>query len=64
MKVTGDQLKELEARCDRALVASTAREQLQIMGGFLNANIPSLPVPIRSKFRRVLDGIAQKTIMG
>lgn len=64
MKVMGDQLKELERRCDLALGCRSAREQIKIMGEFLNVNIPSLPKPTRSKFNRLLDDIAHKTVMG
>jgi len=64
MKVTGDHLKELERRCDLALASKTAREQIEIMGEYLNANIPSLPPILRTKFNRVLDVLCYKTVFG
>ena len=63
MTLTEDaQFRELERRCDLALAGRTAREQLQFMGDYLNANIPSLPEPLRVKFNRVIDSLAYNTV--
>lgn len=65
MRLTEDyEFRELSRRMKLAQMLSTAAEQIEVMGDFLNANIPSLPEPLRSEFRRTLRLIAQKTVMG
>jgi hypothetical protein len=64
MLLTEDvQFRELDRRCDLALSARTARELLQVMGAYLNVNIPSLPEPLRIKFDKVIGALAYTTFM-
>lgn len=52
---------ELERRCTVAMACKTASRQIEVMGDYLNANIPSLPVPLRMAFRSVISSIAHNT---
>jgi hypothetical protein len=64
MLLTEDsQFRELDRRCDLALAARSAQDLLRVMGTYLNANIPGLPEPLRSKFGKVLDVLAYKTFV-
>jgi hypothetical protein len=64
MKLSEDQLKQLEARCDAALKRKTFKGQMRAMGAWMSVDIKALPKPMRAKFRRVLRAIAWTTIMG
>jgi len=65
MRLTEDsQFSELSRRCQLAAKAPTARKAIEVMGDFLNVNIPSLPEPLRTQFSRTLDTIAQRSVLG
>lgn len=65
MRLTEDsQFNELSRRCDLAMKAATAHNAIEIMGDYLNVNIPALPEPLRTKFSRVLDNLAERSVLG
>jgi hypothetical protein len=64
MKLTKEQLKDLEAHCDAALKRRTFRGQMTAMGTWISVDVKALPSPLRAKFRLVLRAIATTTIMG
>ena len=63
MKLSDEYVKELDRRCKLAIGLKSAKEQITLMGTYLNANIPSLPRASRLKFERVLDEIARNTVL-